>query len=70
MKDKVVTSCVQCNRRFTVGVLELEYLRTLGLDLPEYCDSCRKREQLPVGMKEKKRNKDKKKYFRRKYEAR
>jgi hypothetical protein len=67
MKDRVLI-CIQCEKKFVFSVVEQEYFISMGFDEPKRCPLCRKNKSKAANLKGTRRNNDKKKYFRRKYE--
>lgn len=67
MKDKTII-CIQCDRPFVFSVLEQEHFKEQGFDDPRRCPACRKNKSKGDDPRARRRNGDKKKHFRLKYE--
>jgi hypothetical protein len=66
MQEKKIR-CALCKREFLIGLSEKQYLTVMGFAEPTICPSCQEKEIKWNHLKQRRKNNDKKKYFRLKY---
>ena len=66
MEDMLIT-CIQCENEFRFSIEEQQKYQLLGFDEPQRCPDCRKNKSKTIYLPEKCRFKDKKRYYRPKY---
>ena len=66
--ESVFINCVQCNAEFEFTSEEQERYYKMGFDNPRRCSQCRKNKLDITDTDETQKNKNKKKYYRSKYQ--